>query len=60
VHALAVPAHDDLPAGEPPVVDVARQVLVDARQPGRVEAHVARFDLDVNVAAHTGRIGRWH
>ena len=47
VHDLAAPGDTDLPAGEPPVVDVLREVLVDAGEAVGVEAEGVGLHADV-------------
>jgi hypothetical protein len=45
VHETAVPADGQQPAGQPPVVHVPGEVLVDAAQPVRVDADLGRVGL---------------
>ncbi len=50
VRELAVPAHRDQVAGQPPVVDVAGEGAVDPPQPFRVEPYLGRVDLRLESA----------
>ena len=47
MHDLAVPADQDQPAGQAPVVDIAGEMPVDPGQPPGVEPGLARLDLDL-------------
>jgi hypothetical protein len=54
VHDAPVPRDDDRPAGQPTVVDVAAEVLVDPGQPVGVEPDLARLRVHLDLG-HAGR-----